>query len=106
MIVRELPDIATVERSLSARGERVYIDFVQNGHGKLLVAPYSVRPYPGARVSTPLRWREVTRSLDPNAFNLKTVPGRLKRQRGRLLEEILTRRPDLGHSLRLLLQEA
>ncbi len=106
LIVRELPEIATIERSLSSRGDRVYIDYVQNGHGKLLVAPYSVRPYAGAKVSTPLRWREVTRSLDPAAFNLKSVPQRLARQRGRLLEEILGSGPDLGRSLTLLQREA
>jgi bifunctional non-homologous end joining protein LigD len=105
LVVRELPELATVTRSLASRGDRVYIDYVQNGHGKLLVAPYSVRPYPGAKVSTPLRWSEVTRSLDPSAFNLKTVPGRVRRQRDRLLEPILTERPDLPRSLELLLQE-
>ena len=44
VIVKELPDIATIARSLSARDGRVYIDYLQNGHGRLLAAPFSARP--------------------------------------------------------------
>ena len=102
LVVRQLPEIATVARMLSARDDKVYIDYVQNGHGKLLVAPFSVRPYAGAKVSTPLHWREVSGKLDAAAFNLRTVPARVKRQRQPLLEEVLTVSPDLGRSLALL----
>ena len=45
--VGELPDIATTARSLAKREDKVYVDFLQNGHGRLLVAPYSLRPFPG-----------------------------------------------------------
>jgi bifunctional non-homologous end joining protein LigD len=44
------------------------------GHGQPLVAAYSVRPLPGAPVATPLRWDEVTHALDPQAYDLRTVP--------------------------------
>ena len=54
----------------ASREGKVYVDFGQNGHGKLIVAPYSVRPLPGATVSTPLAWTEVnaTQLLDRSHF--------------------------------------
>ena len=63
-------------RPLRARGGKVYIDFGQNGHGQTIVAPYSLRPLPGAPASCPLEWREVTPRLDPARFTLKTLPER------------------------------
>jgi bifunctional non-homologous end joining protein LigD len=70
------PEISTVARPLRARGGKVYIDFGQNGHGQTIVAPYSLRPLPGAPASCPLEWREVTARLDPARFTLRTVPPR------------------------------
>ena len=48
----EHPDIATTARAIGERGGRVYLDFLQNGRGKTIAAPYTVRPRPGAPVST------------------------------------------------------
>src|SRR5512134_1703460 len=76
MGVEALPEISTVARPLRARGGKVYIDFGQNGHGQTIVAPYSLRPLPGAPASCPLEWREVTARLDPARFTLKTLPAR------------------------------
>src|SRR5438309_1785677 len=56
VIATQVPEIATVTRQVGKRGARVYLDYVQNGHGRLLVAPFSVRPLPGSPVSTPLLW--------------------------------------------------
>jgi bifunctional non-homologous end joining protein LigD len=99
LLVGELPALATVERSVGARGGRVYVDFLQNGHGKLLAAPYSVRPRPGATVSTPLAWSEVDARLDPRRFTLRTVPPRLERQKQDPLLPMLELTPDLGRVL-------
>jgi bifunctional non-homologous end joining protein LigD len=74
------PELATLTRVIDKRGGRVYVDCLQNGHGKLLVAPLCVRPEPGAPVSTPLAWSEVKEGLDPKAFTIKTVPARLAAQ--------------------------
>jgi len=74
--VEEEPAIATVARPLHARGGKVYIDWGQNGHGQTIVAPFSVRPLPGAPVACPLRWEEVTARLDPARFTIKTAPAR------------------------------
>ncbi|HSE03624.1 MAG TPA: DNA ligase D, partial [Methylomirabilota bacterium] len=80
MGVEALPEISTVARPLRARGGKVYIDFGQNGHGQTIVAPYSLRPLPGAPASCPLEWREVTARLDPARFTLKTLPARFDKR--------------------------
>jgi bifunctional non-homologous end joining protein LigD len=72
-----LGEIATTERSVSKRGKRLYLDAYQNGKGKTVVAPYSIRGEEGAPVSTPLAWDEVNEKLDPSSFNLRTVPKRV-----------------------------
>jgi bifunctional non-homologous end joining protein LigD len=73
------PGVATIARPLRARGGKVYIDWGQNGRGQTVVAPFSVRPLPGAPVSCPLAWAEVTVRLDPGRFTIKTAPARLQR---------------------------
>jgi bifunctional non-homologous end joining protein LigD len=70
------PEISTIARPLRSRGGKVYIDFGQNGHGQTIVAPYSLRPLPGAPASCPLLWSEVTARLDPARFTMTTVPKR------------------------------
>ncbi|MEA2600963.1 MAG: bifunctional non-ous end joining protein LigD [Acidobacteriota bacterium] len=102
VIVTRLPKIATTARAIPARGGRVYVDALQNGRGKLLAAPYTARPRPGATVSTPLDWSEVDERLDVGAFNVKTVPQRLSRRKQDPLLPILTREPNLARTLELL----
>ena len=79
MGVEAEPSVSTVARPLRARGGKVYIDFGQNGHGQTIVAPFSLRPLPGAPASCPLQWREVTPRLDPARFTLETLPRRFDR---------------------------
>ena len=67
----------TVERSLSQRRGRLYLDCMQNGYGKTVVAPYSPRAMDGAPVSAPLKWSEITKKLDPLKYNIRTMPARL-----------------------------
>jgi bifunctional non-homologous end joining protein LigD len=70
---------ATTERGVEKRGPRVYLDYLQNGYGKTMAFPYSVRPLPGAPVSTPLDWGELERrDWQPKDFNITTLPSRLK----------------------------
>ena len=68
---------ATTERTISKRRGRLYLDALQNGYGKTVVAPYSVRALDGAPVSAPLKWSEVTRRLDPLKYTIRTMPRRL-----------------------------
>ena len=70
-----------IARPIRARGGKVYVDFGQNGHGRTIVAPFSVRPLPGATVSCPLRWEEVTARLDPGRFTMKTIPQRCEKMK-------------------------
>jgi bifunctional non-homologous end joining protein LigD len=88
-------DIATVTRNPDRREGKVYLDFVQNGHGRLLAAPFSVRPLPGAPVSMPLRWSEVNDKLRLAAFTIKTAPARMKRLKRDPLLPVLDEQPDL-----------
>ena len=102
IICRQLPDIATVTRNPERRDGKVYIDFVQNGRGRLLVAPFSVRPLPAAPVSTPLRWSEVKPGLDLRDHNIRSLPERLKNLKTDPLRGVLTEQPDLLAALRRL----
>lgn len=73
------PNELTVEHSIAARGDRVYVDPFRNGFGQTVVAPYSVRRRPKAPVSTPLDWKELKPNLDPTDFNIGNFAVRLKR---------------------------
>jgi bifunctional non-homologous end joining protein LigD len=93
------PDIATTARAMSQRKGRVYIDFVQNGHGKLLVSPMCVRPLPGAPVSMPLRWSDVTEHLTIEQFTIRTAAAFLDEVGDDPLLPVLASKPDLERAL-------
>jgi len=59
------------------RGERIFVDFNQNCRDRTIASAYSLRPRPGATVSTPLTWAELADLDDPRGLNLFTVPERL-----------------------------
>jgi DNA ligase D-like protein (predicted polymerase) len=59
------------------RGERIFIDYNQNCRDRTIASAYSLRPIPGAPVSTPMTWEELATVTDPADFNLFTVPERL-----------------------------
>jgi DNA ligase D-like protein (predicted polymerase) len=59
------------------RGERIFVDFNQNSRDRTIASAYSLRPKPGAPVSTPMSWDELAGVTDPKAFNLFTVPDRM-----------------------------
>ncbi|MES2625049.1 MAG: non-homologous end-joining DNA ligase, partial [Pseudomonadota bacterium] len=73
LVHQELPGSTSLERSPAKRQKKIYLDYLQNGHGKTLVAPYSLRPVDYAGVSTPLHWDEVTAKLDPRDFTIHTI---------------------------------
>ncbi|MFL5495939.1 MAG: DNA ligase D [Gemmatimonadales bacterium] len=104
-LVERLPEIATIARQVSQREGKVYVDYLQNGSGKLIVAPFSVRPLPGAPVSVPLAWREVNRKLDIRAHTIKTVPARMRKLGADPLAQVLELSPDLVGALERLVGE-
>jgi bifunctional non-homologous end joining protein LigD len=99
VVLRELSDIATITRHVTKRGEKVYFDYLQNRYGQLIVAPFSVRPLPGASVSMPLKWDEVNQSLNPKAFTIKTAVSRMEQLGSDPVVQVLDDKPDLGQVL-------
>lgn len=79
MIHEEHPDTTSLIRDPKKRKGLIYLDFLQNRRGQTIAAPYSIRPKPGATISTPLHWEEVKKGLDIRQFNLKTITERLKK---------------------------
>jgi bifunctional non-homologous end joining protein LigD len=80
-VVRDLPEVATMERSKDKRRGRLYLDVMQNVQGRHAVPPYVVRATDAATVSTPLEWDEVTARLDPRRYDLKSAGERFAKQR-------------------------
>lgn len=78
-VAAKVPTVTT-ERAIAQRKGRLYLDCLQNGYGKTIVAPYSLRAIDGAPVSAPLEWSEVTKKLDPMKFNLRTMPDRVAKK--------------------------
>jgi bifunctional non-homologous end joining protein LigD len=93
--VAERTDVATLTRSPDRREGKVYVDFVQNGHGRLLVAPFSVRPLPGATVSAPVKWTEVNKRLRISNHTITSMPRRMQLLKADPLRPVLELEPDL-----------
>ncbi|MFD2629292.1 DNA ligase D [Oceanobacillus kapialis] len=77
-IEKAQPTRFTTERMKKNRGDRLYIDYVQHGKDKTIIAPYSPRKTPEGTVATPLFWEEVKEGLLPEQFTIKNVPDRVK----------------------------
>jgi bifunctional non-homologous end joining protein LigD len=76
----ERPDLFTTPRPLARREKgKVYFDYLQNGRGKTISAPYVLRAYPGAPVATPLQWKEVAPGLTPQQFHIRNAEERFAR---------------------------
>lgn len=99
LIHQSLPEITSLERNPSKRKHKVYIDYLQNGQTKTVIAPYAVRAIEGAPVSTPLEWKEIKKGLDPQDFTIKTILKRLKKK-GDLFEGIYGKGIDLSACLK------
>lgn len=90
------PEKTTMERAISKRSGKVYLDYLQNTRGKTMVFQYSLRPEPGAPVSAPVTWDEVAaQKIRPEDFNIKTIFRRLS-EAGDLYGEFHTLRQSLA----------
>lgn len=72
------PHLFTTERLKKNRLGRLYIDYVQHGRDKTLIAPYSPRKTADATVATPLYWHEVKKGLTPDQFTIENVIERIQ----------------------------
>src|SRR5205823_9032708 len=86
---------------LKKKRRGVLVDHRQNGHGKTIASVYSVRPRPGAPVSTPLAWDELTEDLDPRAHGMSQALERIERH-GDLFAPVLEERRPLAPAARAL----
>ena len=92
-----LPGEVTTKWWKEERGERIFVDYNQNARDRTIASAYSIRPRPGAPVSTPVEWEELER-VAPEDFTVATVPARFA-ERGDLHAAI----DDTAHSLQPLL---
>ncbi len=102
MTQQQLPEFTSLERSLSKRGkDNIYIDYLQNRKGQTLSCAYSLRPKPGATVSTPLEWNEVKKGLLPSDFTIKNIMKRVEKK-GDLFGGVLLKGIDMMKCLKKL----
>jgi len=95
----ERPDLFTTPRSVEKREKgKVYFDYLQISEGKTISAPYVLRAFPGAPVSTPLRWTELASDLTPDKFTLANAVDRFGRV-GDLFAPVLTLKQRLEPAL-------
>jgi len=99
LVTDQHPDIATTARTISKREGKVYVDAFQNRAGQLMVAPYSVRPSPGAPVSMPIEWDEVNAKLRNSNFTITNALKRMQKLKHDPVLPVLETKPDLVHVL-------
>jgi bifunctional non-homologous end joining protein LigD len=101
LVNEQLPSITTLERMTHKRGDRIYIDHLQNSIGQTLASVYSIRPVEGATASAPLEWKEVKHSLHPSDFTLRNMVSRVKKKTD-LFAPVLTEKTSLKQALKKL----
>jgi bifunctional non-homologous end joining protein LigD len=78
LVQEQLPGFTSLERSLAKRGNKIYIDYMQNSKGQTVASAYSVRPVEGAQVSAPLLWKEVKKGIHPSQFTIFNIEKRIQ----------------------------
>lgn len=97
----ELPSYTTIERKTADRDGKMYIDFLQNRPQATVAAPYSLRPKPGATVSMPMHWEEVTKGLEIKDFTIQNSVARM-RSEGDIFKGVLGKGISLKKALKAL----
>jgi bifunctional non-homologous end joining protein LigD len=96
-LMQSRPNDVTMEWSVSKRSGKIFLDHNQNVRGKNMASVYSLRPLPGAPVSTPVRWDELG-DIYPTDFTIETVPERIEHM-GDLWSDMLGAKHDLRRLL-------
>lgn len=94
LVNREIPGYTSLERAVSKRKGKMYLDFLQNRPQATIAAPYSLRPKPGATVSMPLHWDEVKKGLEMKDFTISNALSRVK-ETGDIFKPVLGKGIDL-----------
>ncbi|WP_316804161.1 DNA ligase D [Pedobacter nototheniae] len=98
LVHKQIPEYTSLERMISARKGKMYLDFLQNRPGATIAGPYSLRPKVGATVSMPLHWTEVKPGLKMKDFNIFNAIDRLKIE-GDLFKGVLGKGIDLKKAI-------
>ena len=98
LVHKQIPEYTSLERMISARKGKMYLDFLQNRPGATIAGPYSLRPKVGATVSMPLHWDEVKPGLKMKDFNIFNAVDRLKVE-GDLFKGVLGKGIDLKKAI-------
>jgi bifunctional non-homologous end joining protein LigD len=80
LVQEQLPKTTSLERSLSKRGNNIYIDYLQNRSGQTLASVYSLRPKKSATTSAALEWKEVNHKLHPSQFTIENMLERVEKK--------------------------
>lgn len=80
LVRHRLPNTTSLERSLKKRGPKIYLDYLQNREGQTVASVYSARPKPGATVSMPIEWDELTTDLSIHDFTIHNALERVKKK--------------------------
>jgi bifunctional non-homologous end joining protein LigD len=78
LVHHQIPEFTSLERMISNRNGKMYLDFLQNRPGATIASVYSLRPKPGATVSMPLHWEEIKKGLKMSDFNIHNAIARLR----------------------------
>ncbi len=104
LVHQQLPSFTSIQRKISDRGGKMYIDFLQNRPKATVAGPYSLRPKPGATVSMPLFWEEVKKGLKMKDFTIRNAVSRVK-EVGDIFKPVMSKGIDLAKALKKVTKE-
>lgn len=99
IVHQHIPQFTTLERMVSNRKGKMYLDFLQNRPGATIASVYSLRPKPGATVSMPLHWDEVKKGLKMKDFTIKNAVSHIRNQ-GDIFKNVLGKGIDIETTIR------
>lgn len=99
-LVRLIPDRFVANMSKQKRKGKIYVDYLRNAKGATAIAAYSTRARPGAPVSVPIAWDELSVDVRSDHFTVMNVPDRLAALRRDPWREYFTIKQKLTRSMK------